>query len=319
MPLEQGKSPKAFENNLKAEMHAGKPQKQALAIAYSVKKRNKQMAGGGKVHCAHGGPAHCNMGCYDEGGEVNEKLHPEMDHKQIDSSQKARMHGIEYHNKTQNPMNESNEVSMSKGGAINSADAAEKAINYEEGIDEPEDEMSNMPHHLQPEHLNSKDAIDAGRKHVLATDEPMESADVKRNDSMPELSDSSDSREMSHDFAADTEDPMSDPIEYKMAGGGMLHPKKMAKMIMMAAGGMIDSAKSWDKAEALTKALESQPEMGSDREDIDVAWTTPHDDNLSSEGDYPLMEEEGYEEGRQAKMRRKGGLMDRVMARVHSR
>lgn len=35
MPLESGKSRAAFEHNVKAEINAGKPQKQAVAIAYS--------------------------------------------------------------------------------------------------------------------------------------------------------------------------------------------------------------------------------------------------------------------------------------------
>jgi hypothetical protein len=39
MPLDYSGSKAAFGNNVSAEMHAGKPQKQALAIAYSAKKR----------------------------------------------------------------------------------------------------------------------------------------------------------------------------------------------------------------------------------------------------------------------------------------
>lgn len=35
MPLERGKGKKAFASNVKAEVAAGKPQKQAVAIAYS--------------------------------------------------------------------------------------------------------------------------------------------------------------------------------------------------------------------------------------------------------------------------------------------
>src|ERR1700761_6930938 len=35
MPLEKGKSKKAFAHNVKTEVAAGKPQKQAVAIAYS--------------------------------------------------------------------------------------------------------------------------------------------------------------------------------------------------------------------------------------------------------------------------------------------
>ncbi len=52
MPLIKGKSPKAFEHNVKAEVHAGKPQKQALAIAYDIKRRSakkKKMAEGGEA------------------------------------------------------------------------------------------------------------------------------------------------------------------------------------------------------------------------------------------------------------------------------
>ena len=38
MPLIKSKSKKAFEKNVKAELAAGKPMKQSLAIAYSVKR-----------------------------------------------------------------------------------------------------------------------------------------------------------------------------------------------------------------------------------------------------------------------------------------
>jgi hypothetical protein len=38
MPLVKSKSPEAFRKNVKAEVAAGKPIKQAVAIAYAVKK-----------------------------------------------------------------------------------------------------------------------------------------------------------------------------------------------------------------------------------------------------------------------------------------
>jgi hypothetical protein len=41
MPLKKSKSEKAFKSNVKAEIKAGKPQKQAVAIAYSVKREPK--------------------------------------------------------------------------------------------------------------------------------------------------------------------------------------------------------------------------------------------------------------------------------------
>jgi hypothetical protein len=39
MPLVKSKSPAAFRTNVKRELAAGKPPKQAVAIAYSVKRR----------------------------------------------------------------------------------------------------------------------------------------------------------------------------------------------------------------------------------------------------------------------------------------
>ena len=38
MPLKKSTSPKAFTSNIKAEIKAGKPQKQSVAIAYAVKR-----------------------------------------------------------------------------------------------------------------------------------------------------------------------------------------------------------------------------------------------------------------------------------------
>jgi hypothetical protein len=46
MPLVKSKSEVAFKKNIKAEIKAGKPQKQAVAIAYSVKRSAKKANGG---------------------------------------------------------------------------------------------------------------------------------------------------------------------------------------------------------------------------------------------------------------------------------
>jgi len=42
MPLKKGKSDKARSANIATEMRAGKPQKQAVAIAYSVQRKAKR-------------------------------------------------------------------------------------------------------------------------------------------------------------------------------------------------------------------------------------------------------------------------------------
>jgi hypothetical protein len=48
MPLVKSASPAAFRKNVKAEMAAGKPQKQAVAIAYSVKREAQKSPSKGK-------------------------------------------------------------------------------------------------------------------------------------------------------------------------------------------------------------------------------------------------------------------------------
>jgi len=48
MPLVKSKSPEAFRKNIKAEVAAGKPIKQAVAIAYSVKRASQKPMSKGK-------------------------------------------------------------------------------------------------------------------------------------------------------------------------------------------------------------------------------------------------------------------------------
>lgn len=48
MPLKKSKSDKAFKSNVKAEIKAGKPQKQAVAIAYQMKRDSENKRKGSK-------------------------------------------------------------------------------------------------------------------------------------------------------------------------------------------------------------------------------------------------------------------------------
>lgn len=48
MPLKRGKSPAAISANIRTEMAAGKPQKQAIAIALSVAGKSRKKPGAKK-------------------------------------------------------------------------------------------------------------------------------------------------------------------------------------------------------------------------------------------------------------------------------
>lgn len=53
MPLIKSKSERAFKKNISTEVKAGKPVKQAVAIAYATKRAapaQKKMCGGGKAN-----------------------------------------------------------------------------------------------------------------------------------------------------------------------------------------------------------------------------------------------------------------------------
>jgi hypothetical protein len=97
MPLVQGKSKEAFKHNVKAEISAGKPLKQSLAIAYNTKKhmmKNKKSLGGladdaspqfsrdtaedADMDAKADYPEGSKLQNYAKGGEVeNESLHPD--------------------------------------------------------------------------------------------------------------------------------------------------------------------------------------------------------------------------------------------------
>ncbi len=65
MPLIHSKKPSAFKENIRKEVHAGKPVKQAVAIAYSVKRKAEHKADGGMCMACGGMP--CKMA---DGGPV---------------------------------------------------------------------------------------------------------------------------------------------------------------------------------------------------------------------------------------------------------
>lgn len=111
MPLFKGKSKKDFAHNVKEEVSEGKPQKQALAIAYSMKKKKK--ASGGTVES---GDAEMN---YADGGQVSKE---EADKFAKGLGQPPDQPGPQKMSAGGNPyskMEESQRPNMADGGEVN--------------------------------------------------------------------------------------------------------------------------------------------------------------------------------------------------------
>lgn len=87
MPLIKGKSDRAFSQNVRTEMHHGKPQDQSLAIAYNMKRKAQKMASGGDCY-AHGTPD-CPT-CHAEGGFIGS-------HQSPSTSKDQEHHEIPFH------------------------------------------------------------------------------------------------------------------------------------------------------------------------------------------------------------------------------
>lgn len=90
MPLTKSKSKKAFEHNIKAEIDAGKPQKQAVAIAYSVKRAAKKADGGGLYANIHAKQERIKHGSGEKMRKVGSKGAPTSD-AFVQSAKTAKM------------------------------------------------------------------------------------------------------------------------------------------------------------------------------------------------------------------------------------
>lgn len=112
MPLIEGKSKKSFEKNIETEMHAGKPQKQSLAIAYAMKRKaehNKDahMCSGGE--CDH--PSHAMKMA--DGGDA-----PQLDPQKVDAFEQGFL-GKSYKPQPQ-PTRQASNDGYAEGGSVKS-------------------------------------------------------------------------------------------------------------------------------------------------------------------------------------------------------
>lgn len=211
MPLIQSGSKKAMSKNIEREMHAGKPQKQSIAIAYAVKRKNK----------AHGGDiGNHKMHPYAEGGMVENLISPEaivkavMGHmasqkppmEEHDSDMEAESHrNIEPREHAAPDAEDTPEHMMAKGGRVGEAEPSS------DGMDEAH-----------------ADRMEGDQSNFLSDEEDMET---------PFHSTKSDEEELDeHDMGAhpslDNEigDPAEESEERKLSLGKILNQIRMRNM-----------------------------------------------------------------------------------------
>lgn len=128
----QGKSKKAFSENVKKEMDSGKPQPQALAIAYSVKRKNRK-ANGGKISY----PDH-NYG---------KRENPQEMHEEMERQRMANGGAVEETPSKSIPLNEDERQELEDLRAIHAQHMSEMPhmadggnVDLEQSQEEPQDE-----------------------------------------------------------------------------------------------------------------------------------------------------------------------------------
>jgi len=152
MPLMQSSSDKAFKKNLKTEMKHGKPQKQALAIAYSTKRAN--MAKGGKMDRSCPDCMAMGGSCYNHGGMIREGHEGPSEEK---SHQNAGM---------PNPSHAKTRDLLAEGGMVNAMrplHTSPEELDGDKDLEELHPDHDAAPMELVSVGMSSKKASDMER------------------------------------------------------------------------------------------------------------------------------------------------------------
>lgn len=159
MPLVHGKSQKAFQKNVKTEMHHGKPQGQALAIAYSIKRK-------AEAHKkAFGGHVSKDEGVSSQGHDVRKAQyyksqgmigsHPEKESKQ---AQHASMEAAKH--EAQKRLHKSRSIKpklYAMGGEVLMEHEAKESPEYEHAEHAEHAGQKEMHEELHSPHLPAKE------------------------------------------------------------------------------------------------------------------------------------------------------------------
>jgi len=225
MPLIKRASKKALSKNIETEMHAGKPQKQALAIAFSTQRRAKKMAKGGELKAAAYKPSADDR---DE-RELNMMASKKDEHSPELDARDEHMSGID-------GARDERELEMSRG----------RKLSHGSEISFHDERMSGID-----------DAADERDEDMISGKPRMHAAEKRAGTSMVD-EDSDDAMEMDMMHQENDEDSYSKDGIIRYAKGGkvdsLMQPKDeaeeehhasiasaiMAKRRMMAEGGQVD-------------------------------------------------------------------------------
>lgn len=319
MPLLKRPSKKAFEHNLKAEMHAGKPMKQALAISYSVKRaagKKKKMADGGaagpKLDPAKQKKVADSMkkafGFYD-GGEALSADDAVMYGEDMLDEKKLR-HADEIRAASSEPVaddSDEREMEMRHGAPSRHEDELDARKEHMSGIDDASDarEMDMMKRKkmakggevdMRDESMpdNAIDSASSRRSEYMLDAKPMRHGDEKRAASHDAVADDSDDMELDMMRKKPPEDAYSDEGIVRMARGGIA--KEIMRKKMYAEGGEVDLSRNADEDENMEDDLSwdaLRKENYSDSEglselDYDTSRSVGHD--LPDEDEHDMVD-----------------------------
>lgn len=132
MPLSHGKGEKAFSHNVSTEMHHGKPLKQSLAIAYSLKRKAQHKAHGGKIHDEEMASAYLPM------PEKHEKHNAAAEHEEAKHLNQHMAHGGKMHHMAKGGMahDEKATCAACKAGLPHSHHAHGGDVHHDQHMDE---------------------------------------------------------------------------------------------------------------------------------------------------------------------------------------
>lgn len=204
MPLKEGKSKKAFEENIAIERKHGKPEKQALAIAYAVKRKNRlKKAEGGDINAedetsvrpntgfgkvivvgkAEGGKV--ERGEYEKGVHLHDKLFPEKPGQSVSGTELREKDDEMGHKMTRrrhagnleelHSMPNPKLKGLAEGGRVNESAITERRPNLKE-LDNDREDVSENRHMKEnkQDHVNDRPEMKQARRDKTFSIKPID-------------------------------------------------------------------------------------------------------------------------------------------------